>query len=75
MEQNYQFFLFTKIHESMFGFDSDPYDYQFERLCKLYDEWLRYDWSLEFVNMGTYQSITDFLNLVQQGNYLHLLKD
>jgi hypothetical protein len=33
---NYSFFLFTKLHDVVFGQSNDPYDYQFEDLVDLY---------------------------------------
>jgi hypothetical protein len=57
---DYNFFLFTKLHEVVFK-PKTEYDILFDELIKLYEEWE--EWDLKNASdLGTYESILKFLN-------------
>ena len=56
----YNFFLFTKLHEIIFN-PKTEYDRLFDELILLYEEWE--EWDLKNASdIGTYESILKFLN-------------
>ena len=57
---DYNFFLFTKLHEIIFN-PKTEYDRLFEELILLYEEWEQWDLK-NGSNIGTYESILKFLN-------------
>lgn len=57
---NYNFFLFTKLHEIIFN-PKTEYDRLFDELILLYEEWEEWD-SKNGSDIGTYESILKFLN-------------
>lgn len=57
---DYNFFLFTKLHEVIFN-PKTEYDILFGELIKLYEEWEEWDLT-NGSNMSTYESILKFLN-------------
>jgi hypothetical protein len=61
---NYDFFLFTKLWEEHFDNELE-YDLYFEKLCKAYESWSDWDSSKGF-NMGTYESINNWIKLLYQ---------
>jgi hypothetical protein len=56
---DYNFFLFTKLHEVVFKPETE-YDRLFDELIPLYEEWE--EWDLKNASdVGTYESILKFL--------------
>jgi hypothetical protein len=61
---DYNFFLFTKLHEIIFN-PKTEYDRLWEELILLYEDWEV--WDLENGrNIGTYESILNFLDKVKE---------
>jgi hypothetical protein len=63
---DYNFFLFTKLHEIIFN-PKTEYDRLWKELILLYEDWEV--WDLENGrNIGTYESILNFLDKVKELN-------
>lgn len=59
----YNFFLFTKLHEIIFN-PKTEYDRLFDELILLYEEWE--DWDLKNASdVGTYESMEKFLKEIK----------
>jgi hypothetical protein len=56
---DYNFFLFTKLHEIIFN-PKTEYDILWEELILLYEDWEEWD-SKNGDGIGTYESILQFL--------------
>jgi len=60
----YNFFLFTKLHEIIFN-PKTEYDILFDELTILYEDWEVWDLK-NGRDIGTYESILQFLNKVKE---------
>lgn len=60
----YNFFLFTKLHEIIFN-PKTEYDILFDELILLYEDWQVWD-TKNGRNIGTYESILQFLDKVKE---------
>lgn len=64
---DYNFFLFTKLHEVIFK-PKTEYDILFNELIILYDEWEQWDIVACPSDLGTYDSILKFLKNHEESN-------
>jgi len=60
----YNFFLFTKLHEIIFN-PKTEYDILFDELTILYEDWEVWDLK-NGRDIGTYESILQFLDKVKE---------
>jgi len=60
----YTFFLFTKLHEIIFN-PKTEYDILFDELILLHEDWQVWD-TKNGRNIGTYESILQFLDKVKE---------